>query len=81
MKFKTIFITFILSLSFSEDLAAEDIVGLAKQTLKLNESANNYFSKKEVSEKFSDIKDYIQTLIENASLTKPEAETLMSHGA
>jgi len=29
----------------------------------------------------SDIKDYIQNLIKNASLTRSEAETLMNHGA
>lgn len=29
----------------------------------------------------SDIKDYIQALIKNASLTRPEAEAIMNHGA
>jgi thiol-disulfide isomerase/thioredoxin len=29
----------------------------------------------------SDIKDYIQALINNASLTRPEAEAIMNHGA
>ncbi|MES2615692.1 MAG: hypothetical protein V4591_09780, partial [Bdellovibrionota bacterium] len=47
--------------------ASDDIITLAKQTLKLNETSNDYFVKKEVYEKFSDIKEFIQTELKNGN--------------
>jgi hypothetical protein len=47
--------------------ASEDIVGLAKKALVLNETSNDYAVKKEVAEKFSDIKEYIQSDLKNGN--------------
>lgn len=46
---------------------SDELVSLAKETLKLNADENDYFTRKEALEKFADIKDNIQTALKNGN--------------
>ena len=67
MKYFILFLFLFVSFELDAEDNSDNIVTLAQDTLKLNESSMDYTNKKEVTEKYTDVKEFIQQDYKNGN--------------